>query len=66
MKNKNFLIEIISVFKNAGIRTSIFCDPVIEMVEATMITGTDRIELYTEDYAREYEIGNKELGIKSY
>ena len=38
-------------FKNAGIRVSIFVDPVVTMVEAAATTGTDRIELYTESYA---------------
>src|SRR5215475_5167807 len=48
VKNKDYLKDIISVFKNAGIRVSIFVDPVIEMVEGAGGTGTDRIELYTE------------------
>ena len=56
LKNKNFFIEIISVFKNAGIRTSIFCDPVIEMVEGALTTGTDRIELYTEAYVNNLQL----------
>jgi pyridoxine 5-phosphate synthase len=66
INNKAYLINIISLFKKAGIRTSIFCDPVIEMVEGAAETGTDRIELYTESYAREFEKGNKELGVKPY
>ncbi|HUS00622.1 MAG TPA: pyridoxine 5'-phosphate synthase, partial [Chitinophagaceae bacterium] len=49
--NKNYLIDIISVFKNAGIRVSIFVDADIKMVEGAKETGTDRIELYTESYA---------------
>jgi pyridoxine 5-phosphate synthase len=52
--HKNYLIDIIKVFKNAGIRTSIFVDPVPEMVEGAALTGTDRIELYTQAYAEEY------------
>ncbi|MEJ7673489.1 MAG: pyridoxine 5'-phosphate synthase [Chitinophagaceae bacterium] len=51
--NKNYLIDIISVFKNAGIRVSIFVDADIRMIEGAKDTGTDRIELYTESYARE-------------
>ncbi len=51
--NKNYLIDIISVFKNAGIRVSIFVDADIRMIEGAKVTGTDRIELYTESYARE-------------
>ena len=49
--HKNYLIDIISVFKNAGIRVSIFVDPDIKMIEGAKETGTDRIELYTEAYA---------------
>jgi pyridoxine 5-phosphate synthase len=60
--NKDYLIEIIAVFKNAGIRTSIFVDPKIEMVEGAVATGTDRIELYTEGYATQYHT-NKEAAI---
>src|SRR5215217_2253722 len=50
-KNKDYLKEIINVFKTAGIRVSIFIDPVVEMVEGAAETGTDRIELYTEAFA---------------
>jgi pyridoxine 5-phosphate synthase len=60
--NKDYLIEIIGVFKSAGIRTSIFVDPVIEMVEGALATGTDRIELYTESYATHYH-SNKEAAV---
>src|SRR5829696_2457036 len=49
--NKNYLIDTISLFKNAGIRVSIFVDADIKMVEGAKETGTDRIELYTESYA---------------
>ncbi len=66
LEHKDYLTGIISVFKNAGIRVSIFVDPVIEMIEGAKATGTDRIELYTESYAKEFGIGNKELGIKPY
>ena len=61
-----YLQEMIAVFKNAGIRVSIFVDPVVEMVEGAKATGTDRIELYTESFATEYAAGNKEAGIKAY
>lgn len=60
IKHKDYLVEMIAVFKKAGIRTSIFVDPVLEMVEGAAATGTDRIELYTEEYAREYAGGNKD------
>ena len=60
-----FLKNVISEFKNAGIRTSIFLDPNPEMVKFAAETGTDRIELYTEAYASHYP-KNKEEAIKSY
>lgn len=65
IEHKNYLKDIISVFKNAGIRVSIFVDPVVEMVEGAAATGTDRIELYTEAYAKIYH-DNKELAIAPY
>lgn len=64
-KHQDFLKEVIAEFKNAGIRTSIFLDPNPEMVEYAAQTGTDRIELYTEAYAKEY-LQNKEAAIKPY
>jgi len=65
IKNQAYLKEMIAVFKQAGIRVSIFVDPVIEMVEAAATTGTDRIELYTEAYAHQYH-ENKETAIAPY
>lgn len=55
IEHQAFLKSIISVFKSNGIRVSIFVDPVIEMIEAAKSTGTDRIELYTESYAKEFK-----------
>ncbi|UEG49348.1 pyridoxine 5'-phosphate synthase [Ferruginibacter lapsinanis] len=66
IEHKAYLTDMIAVFKNAGIRVSIFVDPVIEMVEGAKATGTDRIELYTEGYAKEYAIGNKQQAITPY
>lgn len=66
VKNKSYLQETISIFKKAGIRVSIFVDPVIEMVEGAAETGTDRIELYTEGYATHYAAGNKEAAAAPY
>ena len=63
--NQQYLQTIIKVFKDAGIRVSIFVDPVIEMVEAAATTGTDRIELYTESYASHYH-QNREAAIAPY
>ncbi len=65
LRNKDYLVEMIRVFRDAGIRTSIFVDPVIEMVEGAVATGTDRIELYTEGYARGYAT-DREAAIAPY
>ncbi len=59
--NKAYLTDIIKVFKNAGIRTSIFVDPDLKMIEGAKATGTDRIELYTEEYARFYSTKREEV-----
>src|SRR5258706_3342745 len=64
--NKKYLQEIIGVFKKAGIRVSIFVDPDVKMVEGATATGTDRIELYTESYAMEFGIANKESAIQPF
>ena len=58
--NQDYLKYIISIFTAAGIRVSIFVDPVIDMIEAAATTGTDRIELYTEAYATNYHQGREE------
>jgi pyridoxine 5-phosphate synthase len=60
INHKSFLQEVIQEFKQNGIRTSIFLDPALEQVEGAKLTGTDRIELYTEAYAHQYSLGNKE------
>jgi len=65
VENKQYLTDIIKVFKSAGIRVSIFVDPVLEMVEGAAVTGTDRIELYTEAYAHHF-YNNKESAIAPY
>lgn len=64
-KHKDFLQEVISEFKRNGIRTSIFLDPEVSLVESAVATGTDRIELYTEEYAQQYASGNKSV-VKKY
>lgn len=64
-KNTQFLKEIILRFKDHGIRTSIFVNPEIEMVKYAKDTGTDRIELYTESYASNYEL-NRENAVEPY
>ena len=65
IKHKSYLRDIISVFKAAGIRVSIFVDPVIEMIEGAVETGTDRVELYTESYAKQFAV-NKEAAVEPY
>ncbi|MCC6720819.1 MAG: pyridoxine 5'-phosphate synthase [Bacteroidia bacterium] len=55
LKNKEFLKEIIRKLKTAGIRVSIFLDPIEEQVYGAKETETDRIELYTEMYADNFE-----------
>jgi pyridoxine 5-phosphate synthase len=65
-KNKEYLKETITVFKDAGILVSIFVDPDIEMVEGAAETGTDRIELYTESYATQYALAKKEQAVAPY
>ena len=64
-KHGTFLREVVDEFKRNNIRTSIFLDPVVSMVESAAATGTDRIELYTESFASEFEKGNKS-GVEPY
>ena len=63
--HQSYLKEVISDFKNSGIRTSIFIDTDIKLIEAAAKTGVDRIELYTEKFASEYAKGNKKA-VKNY
>jgi pyridoxine 5-phosphate synthase len=65
IEHKNYLIETIAVFKNAGIRTSVFVDPDIEMIKGAAQTGTDRVELYTESYASNFK-NDKKAAIEPY
>lgn len=58
IKHKDFLVDVIAACKEQGIRTSIFVDPVLEMIEGAKIVGADRIELYTEEFAHQYGLGN--------
>lgn len=66
VQHQAYLQDIIRVFKEAGIRVSIFVDPVVDMVEGALRTGTDRIELYTESYATGYAAGNPASAIAPY
>lgn len=65
IKHQDYLKEMVQLLQTAGVRVSIFVDPVEEMVKAAAASGTDRIELYTEDYARHYH-QNREQAIKPY
>jgi pyridoxine 5-phosphate synthase len=65
INNRDYLSQMVKLFKNHGIRVSIFVAPVEDMVEAAAETGTDRIELYTEAYATDFP-KNKEQAIESY
>ena len=65
VKEKEFLSEVIQTFKENGIRTSIFVDADIKMVEGAAKIGADRIELYTESYASTY-LSNKEKAISNF
>lgn len=56
IKHQDFLKEIVETLKNAGIRVSIFTNPHLDIIEAAAKTGTHRIELYTEPYARQYPV----------
>ncbi|NVK09894.1 MAG: pyridoxine 5'-phosphate synthase [Tenacibaculum sp.] len=63
--HQSYLKDVIAEFKSAGIRTSIFIDTDLKLIEAAAKTGADRVELYTEEFATQYEKGNKEA-IKPY
>jgi pyridoxine 5-phosphate synthase len=65
IKNRDYLREMIGVFSKAGIRTSIFVDPDPTMIAGAKETGTDRVELYTESYARNYS-KNREDAIRDF
>jgi len=58
VKNQIYLTEMIQEFQRNGIRTSIFVDPILEMIEGAKKTGADRIELYTEAFAYQYSLGD--------
>lgn len=62
VKHSEFLKNVISGFKNLGIRTSIFVDTDLKNIDGAIACGTDRIELYTEPYAAEFET-NKESAV---
>ena len=59
IKHAAFLTEVVQEFQRNGIRTSIFVDPILEMIEGAKKIGTERIELYTEVFAHQYGLGNQ-------
>lgn len=65
IKEAHFLTAIIKEFKDAGIRVSVFVDPDVTMVAGAKAVGADRVELYTEAYAKQFAT-DKEAAIKSY
>lgn len=65
IRHKDFLTEICAEFKKKGIRTSIFIDPKPEMAEAAALCGCDRVEMYTESYAKMYP-ANREEAIRPF
>jgi pyridoxine 5-phosphate synthase len=65
IKHQSFLQEVIKEFQQNGIRTSVFIDTDLKLIEAAAKTGADRIELYTEEFATQFDLGNKEA-IKPY
>lgn len=65
VKHKDYLTNVIAECKRNGIRTSIFVDPTLDMIEGAAAVGTDRIELYTEAFAHQYSLGN-EAAIEPY
>lgn len=66
IKHKDFLVDVIKTFKTNGIRTSIFVDADVEMVKGAAQTGTDRIELYTESFAKGFSEGKNMESIQSF
>jgi pyridoxine 5-phosphate synthase len=65
LTNKSYLQDTIALFKAQGIRTAIFVDADLKMIEGAKETGTDRIELYTEEYARLF-LTQKEKAIQAF
>ncbi|MGM0530039.1 MAG: pyridoxine 5'-phosphate synthase [Bacteroidota bacterium] len=60
IKNKDFLKQVIKELRSANIRTSIFIETEPEQIRNAAETGTDRVELYTEPYARKYPVNKEE------
>lgn len=65
ISNIDFLTDVVERFRDAGIRTSIFVDPAVDMIKTAAKTGADRVELYTKPYAEKYQV-NREEAVKPY
>lgn len=65
VKNRVFLTDVVTTFKRAGIRTSLFVDPDPLMVEGAALIGADRVELYTEPYASGFPV-DREAAVNPY
>jgi len=66
IEQQTLLTSLIAPFANAGIRVSVFVDPVVEMVTGAKAAGAHRIELYTEQYARAFETGKADSVLENY
>ncbi|CAN5484923.1 pyridoxine 5'-phosphate synthase [soil metagenome] len=62
---QDFLKEVVASLKEHGIRVSLFVDPLPKMIEAAKLTGTDRVELYTESYAEGFRV-DPDMAIKPF
>jgi pyridoxine 5-phosphate synthase len=65
VEHKEYLVDVLQKFKAKGIRTSIFVDPDVDMIIGAKMVGADRIELYTETYAKEFA-ANKEKAVAAF
>jgi pyridoxine 5-phosphate synthase len=66
LTHSEYLKGMVQIFQQACIRVSLFIDPVADLIKAAADTGTDRIELYTEQYAQRYATGKKEEAVLPY
>lgn len=66
IRESEYLKKMVSLFHQSGIRVSLFIDPVADLIKAAADTGTDRVELYTESYAKGFAAGEKEAAVLPY
>lgn len=65
LTHASYLKDTVALFRDKGIRVSLFVDPIARVIEGAMATGADRVELYTEAYAREFQ-GDRERAVAPY